>query len=223
MKIFNFPSFAKASEGKQFSIFNSNKGFTLIEILVVIFGFSLIIWGLVALVSNVFSISNKQSGLLSDADQARKLAFQIAYELRDAQTGANGAYVLDTAGDQQIIFYSNADLDTQIERVRYFTQNGQLYKGVTDYNGSAYNTSTESTVVVQKDLANGASPVFYYYDGTYVGSSTQTSLAQPVNVTQVKFVKINLQIYNKAGVKNTNTYTVTASGAIRNLKTNLGQ
>ena len=54
-------------------------------------------------------------------------------------------------------------------------------------------------------------------------ASTQSSLAQPVNVTQVKFVKINLQIYNKAGVKNTNTYTVTAGAAIRNLKTNLGQ
>jgi hypothetical protein len=45
----------------------------------------------------------------------------------------------------------------------------------------------------------------------------------PVNATQVKFVKVNLQIYNKAGITNKNTYTITASAAIRNLKTNLGQ
>ncbi len=202
----------------------NNSGFTIIELLVVIFGFSLIVWGLIALVSNILSFSNQQSGLLSDTDQARSLAFQIASELRNAQTGSNGGYVLDTAATGTIIFYSPvADMDTGIEKVRYFVQNGQLWKGVTDYNGSSYNTSTEKTSIVQKDLANGFTPVFYYYDGSYVGSSTQTSLAVPVNVTQVKFVKVNIQIYNKAGVKNTNTYTVTAGAAIRNLKTNLGQ
>ena len=124
---------------------------------------------------------------------------------------------------KQLIFYSNADYDAPIERIRYYVQNGQLWKGVTDYNGTTYNTLTEVTAVVQKDLANGANPVFYYYDGSYVGSSTQVSLAQPVNVTLVKFIKVSVQIFNKAGVKNTNTYSVTASAAIRNLKTNLGQ
>jgi type II secretory pathway component PulJ len=202
---------------------NSKRGFTLIELLVSIFGFSLIIWGLVGLYSNIFSISSQQGSLLSDTDFARKLAFQVANELRDAQTGGTGAFVLDTAGDQQLIFYSNADYDAPIERIRYYVQNGQLWKGVTGYNGATYNTSTEVAAVVQKDLANGANPIFYYYDGSYVGSSTQVSLAQPVNVTLVKFIKVSIQIFNKAGVKNTNTYTVTASAAIRNLKTNLGQ
>jgi len=207
----------------------SGAGFTIIELLVVIFGFSLIAWGLIALVSNIFTFSNQQSGLLSDADQARNLAFQIASELRNAQTGSNGAYVLDTAATGTVIFYSpNADVTPDIEKVRYFVQNNQLWKGVTDYNpgapsvSTAYSTSTEQTFVVQKDLANGSAPVFYYYDGTYVGSSTQASLSAPVNVTQVKFIKVNIQIYNKAGVKNTNTYSVTAGAAIRNLKTNLG-
>lgn len=202
----------------------SGAGFTLIELLVVIFGFSLIAWGLIALVSNIFLFSNQQSGLLSDTDQARKLAFQIASELRNAQTGSNGAYVLDTASTSTVIFFSPVvDLDAGIERVRYFAQGGQLIKGVTEYNGSGYNTSTEKTAVVQKDLANGPNPLFYFYDGDYTGSTTQVSMAMPVNVTQAKFVKINLQIYNKAGVKNTNTYSITSGAAIRNLKTNLGQ
>lgn len=191
---------------------------------VAIFGFGLIIVGLIALFSNLFVSSSQQGGLLSDTDLARRLAFQISSELRNGVTGSNGAYVLDTAEDQQIIFYSpNADNDPGIERIRYYVQRGSLWKGVTEYNGSGYNTSTEQTYVVQKDLANSSStPVFYYYDGNYTGSSTQTSLAQPVNVTAVKFVKVNLQIYNKAGVKNTNIYTITSSATIRNLKTNLG-
>lgn len=204
--------------------YNPKAAFTLVEIIVAIFGFTLIIFGLLALFSGIFTTSRQQSTLLSDTDYARKLAFQIASELRNGATGANGAYVLDTAQDQQIIFYSpNADKDSGVERVRYYAQGGSLYKGVTEYNGSAYNTSTEATVIVQKDLANSSTtPVFYYYDGNYTGSSTQTSLSQPVNVTAVKFVKVNIQIYNKAGVTNSNVYSITASAAVRNLKTNLG-
>jgi hypothetical protein len=199
-------------------------GFTLIEITVAMFGFAMIVWGLLWLFSNIFYLSKGQNGLLTDSDQSRKLAFQIAAELRNAQTGSNGAYVLDTASAQQIIYYTSSSvLGPGVDRVRYFVQKGQLWKGVTQYNGSTYNTSTEVTYMVQNDLANGANPIFYYYDGTYVGSSTQSSLVQPVNVTQVKFVQVNLQIYNKAGVKNTTSYTVTAGAAIRNLKTNLGQ
>jgi hypothetical protein len=98
-----------------------------------------------------------------------------------------------------------------------------LYKGVVEYNGTSYPTSTEVSVLVQNDIANSSTtPLFYYYDNSYVGSSTQTSLAQPVSVTAVKYLKINLKVYNKAGVLNNNFFTLTAGGTIRNLKTNLG-
>jgi hypothetical protein len=79
------------------------------------------------------------------------------------------------------------------------------------------------SVKVLDNVANGVNPVFYYFDDSYIGSSSQASLAQPVNPTQVRFVKVLLQIPNKAGVLNTNTYTITAGGAVRILKTNLGQ
>ncbi len=203
--------------------FSSQEGFTLIELLVAIFGFGLIIWGLIGLMSNIFFSSSQQSGLLSDSDQARRLAFQISKELRNGQTGSNGAYVLDTAADQQLIFYSNADTDTAVERIRYFVSAGKLFKGVTEYNGTTYATTTEKTSVVQNNLANGSAPVFLYYDGSYTGAGNQAALSAPINVSLVKFVKINLQIFNKAGIKNTTAYTVTASAAVRNLKTNLGQ
>lgn len=189
---------------------------------VAIFGFSVVMWGMVGLLSNIFLSSGQQTGLLVDADYARKLVFKIAHEIRNGQTGSNGGYVLNTAENQQIIFYSNADTDGAVERIRYFVQSDALYKGVTEYNGSTYNTSTEVTTLVQKGLGNGASPIFSYYDGNFVGSSTQAALVQPVNVTGVKFIRISLNILNKAGNKGTNSYTVTSSAAVRNLKTNLG-
>jgi type II secretory pathway component PulJ len=221
--MFNFTLFIKNKFIPQLNLKKSGEGFTLIEMTVAIFAFAIIMVGMVVLLSQILSGSQKQSGLLSDQDQARKTAFGIINELRNAQTGLNGAYALETAGDQQIVYYSNEDKDGAIERIRYYLQNGKLYKGITEYNGSTYNTSTEVSRLMQNDIANSSStPLFYYYDGSYIGSSTQASLSQPVSVVAVKYVKVNLQVFNKAGVKNNNFFTVTAGGTVRNLKTNLG-
>jgi type II secretory pathway component PulJ len=199
-------------------------GFTLIELLVAIFGFTLIAWGMIGLIGNIFAINNEQSGLLKDQGQAMQLALQISTQLRNAQTASNGAYALDQALPQQIIFYSTLNnATTSVDEFRYYVQNGQLWQGITYYNGSSYNTSTEADTIVQKDLANGGNPVFYYYNGSYTGNATQTPLSQPINVATVKFVQVQLQIYNKAGGSKTSNYTVTVGAAIRNLKTNLGQ
>jgi hypothetical protein len=35
-------------------------------------------------------------------------------------------------------------------------------------------------------------------------------------------VKLNVMVTNKGGIRNTNTYTITAGATIRSLKTNLG-
>lgn len=204
----------------RFKIIKSG-GFTLIETIVAIFAFAIIMLGLVALVSQMYTGSQNQSGLLADTDQARKTAFNLVNELRNAQSSSGGAFALDTAGDQNLIFYSK-NPSGKVDRLRYYLQNGALYRGVIQYDGSGYPPAAEATALVQRNVANGAQPLFYYYDGDYTGSSTQTSLAQPVNVTAVKYVKLNLRIFNKAGVANTNTYTITAGGTVRSLKTNLG-
>jgi hypothetical protein len=204
-------------------ILASSKGFTMPEILVVIFGFGLIAVGLIALVSQIFVGSNKQSMVIADSDQARRLAFGLVGEVRNAVTASTGAYPLDTAQAQQLIFYANIDTAPGVEKVRYFVQNGKLMKGVIKYNGASYPSASEQVFTVQNNLANGSDPIFTYYDGTYMGSSTQAALTQPVSVTSVKFVRLTLKVFNKAGATGKNTFTVTASGAVRNLKENLGE
>ena len=195
-------------------------GFTLIEMVVAIGIFSLISVGVIALVSAVLVNSTKQGNLLANNDQARKVAFNLMTEARNAQTSANGSYALSTASAQQLIFFSN--VNGSINRINYYIQNGALKKGLTTPSGNppSYNLAQEVVTTVQNNVANGANPLFYYYDDTYNGVSGNP-LTQPVNVTKVKFIKINLSVYNLAGVTNTNSYTVTSSGAIRNLKTNL--
>ena len=169
-----------------------NRGFTLIELLIAAALFILLFGGLAILISNVLVSSNTQAGLLADSDQARKLAFGIVGELRNAQVSSTGAYSLDTAGPQSLVFYSNIDGGTDVEKVRYFVQGEKLYKGITKPYGNSmsYSPSREKITVVQNNLANGADPVFYYYDGTYEGVANNF-LPQPVSVTAGKFVKVD--------------------------------
>lgn len=200
-------------------------GFTLIEIIVAVAIFSVLSVGVVALISNIFTGSNQQAGLLADTDQARKLAFRFTGEVRNITTASTGAYALNTTADQQLIFYSNIDTDTNIERIRYYIQNGKLYRGVIEPTGNplTYVSGNEITTAIQNNLGNGTAPLFYYYGDTYDGTpATAIPLTQPVNVTAVRFIELNLMVLNKAGVSNANTYTITGGGAIRNLKTNLG-
>lgn len=207
----------------KFSYHGSEDGFTLVEIVVAISLFALVGVLIVTLMSNILAGSNKQQVLLSDTDQARKISSQFTSEIRNAVTSNTGGYALEEATDTEIIFYSNVDKDNLIERVRYYLQNGIMYRGIVEPTGSplSYNSANEATSIIQRDVVNNSStPVFYFYDGTYNGSGT--ALTNPVNVTLVKFVKINLQIANKSGLSTTNYYTITSGGAIRNLKTNLG-
>ncbi len=201
----------------------TQKGFTIVELIVAIALFVVLSLGVISLVSIMLTTVRQQGGLLADSESARKVVFGIISELRNATTSNVGAYSLDTAGDQAITFYSNVDGGTDIEKVRYFIQNGDLVRGVIKPSGNplVYSAGNEVTFIVQKNIANGANRLFYYYNGSYNGV-TDNYLTQPVNVTQVRYIKIKMQVYNKAGVKNQTSYTVTAGGTIRNLKDNLG-
>jgi prepilin-type N-terminal cleavage/methylation domain-containing protein len=197
-------------------------GFTLVEVMISVALFAILAGAVIALVGNIITTTRQQGTLLSDSDQARRLSVKIMSELRNAVASNTGAYALEQAADQQIIFYSNVDGGADIEKLRYYISNGSLYRGLTKPLGNplTYTGATEASTLVQANVGNGTVPLFYYYPDTYTG--TGNALAQPVNVTQVRFVQVSLKVFNKAGVTNTNTYTITASGTIRSLKTNLG-
>lgn len=193
-----------------------NRGFTLVETIVTIAIFTLLIYGITFLISGILTSSGFQSRVLDNNDQARKTASTFANEVRGAVTSATGSFPIESAGNQQIIFYTKTS--TSVVRTRYFLQNGSLYKGVTSPSGNPaiYNLATESVILVQPAMATGPSDaIFTYYDGN------GNVLASPVNVTQVRNIQVTLKIYLQGSRNNINTYTVTASASVRNLKDNL--
>lgn len=203
--------------------FKSARGFSLVEAITVIAFFVFLEFGLATLIVSINKNYNQQSLALSNADKARKVTFNFTSEIRNATSGNDGAYPISYAGNNEITFYSSADLDSAIvKKIRYYLSGTTLYKSVITPTGSplSYN-ATPIISSVQTNMTNGTTgvPIFYYYDSNYDGNSNQMS--QPININQIKFVKINLVVSLQVG-QNTSSFTVDAGANLRNLKTNLG-
>jgi len=198
------------------------KGFTLLELIVAISVFSVLILTVSFMVVKVFNGSKSQFLAISNVEQARLVTSQFVNEIRNATTGVDGSYSLGQADDSQIIFYSKTIGSSTINRVRYYLNGTDLYKGIIVPTGSpqVYNVAFEVKKIVQSNVVNGGVPIFNYYDGNFNGASSPIS--QPANVNLVKFIKINLIVLTKINEQSGNTFTVSTGATIRNLKTNLG-
>jgi prepilin-type N-terminal cleavage/methylation domain-containing protein len=198
-------------------------GFTLVETLFTIFIFSLLMMGTTLMMKDILSTSRQQLDMMTNTDQARMIANNFVTELRNATYGANGAYPINQAGDNQVIFFSTGIKNNgTISRIRYYISGNTLYKGVTNPAGSplSYNGQPETITALSTEMSMSGNPLFYYYDGNYNGSGN--SLSQPVNINVVKFIKINLVVLKELTANSTNTFTVSAGASLRNLKNNLG-
>ncbi len=206
----------------KFQTSNSQKGFTILELLVAVSIFGGLAILVALLFSDVFSGSKQQLLAVDNVEQSRLVASQFLNEMRNATTGVSGEYSLGQAGDQQIIFYSKTTGTSTVNRIRYYVSGTKLYKGVVIPTGNplTYNLGSEVVKVAQNDLTNGTGQVFTYYGDTYSGS--ENSLTQPINLTAVKFVKINLTVLTQAKNNSNTTYSISEGVTIRNLKTNLG-
>ena len=179
--------------------------------------------GTTLILKNILVNSKQQALGIGNVDQARRIASIFVNEIRNSAYGVNGAYPINETSDAQIVFFSTAPKgDGTVSRFRYYTSGGILYKGVTNPSGNplSYNTGTETITTLLSTLSLGSNPLFYYYDGNYNGNTS--ALTQPVNINQVKFVKINMIVLKQDVRNSTATNTITAGASIRNLKTNLG-
>jgi len=203
--------------------FKKISGFTLIETLLTIFIFGLLMLGTTLMIKNIFGLSEQQNGILSNTNQATIISSAFASEIRDANYGANGAYPINQAGDNQLIFFSTGTNNSGIvSKIRYYISGNTLYKGVTNPGGSplSYTGQPETITTLSNQMSMGANPLFYYYDGNYNGNGDP--LVQPVNIDVIRFIKINLIVLKDVTNNSNSTFTITTGASIRNLKNNLG-
>lgn len=196
------------------------KGITLLEIVVVL-ALLFLIGGAVV---EVFISSLKSTNIIFDSlsaqGEGRRTLQDFVNETRSANFSSIGSYPLSRASSTEIVFFTNLDGDSYMERVRYFLHNKQLVKGIIKPSGSPlqYLPQNETTSTVANYVVNTTTPVFYFYDQNYSGPTT-TPLSQPVNITDVRVVSMNL-IIDKNPILSPNTLNLRVYSDIRVLKTN---
>jgi type II secretory pathway component PulJ len=199
----------------------NEKGITLVEVLVATGIFALLSVAAVA----IFTYSLKANKIiweqLSTQNEGRKIVQDFVNEIRSATYSSVGAYTLEVASTTEIVYYSNIDTDTLRERIRYFLSGTSLKKGVTKPTSTplVYNTSYEVITDVVHDLMDTTStPIFTYYNQNY-GYTSSTPLIQPVSVTDVRVVGINLTLEEDPTASPV-PFRIESKAEIRNLKTN---
>ncbi|PKL72011.1 hypothetical protein CVV26_03295 [Candidatus Kuenenbacteria bacterium HGW-Kuenenbacteria-1] len=178
-----------------FKIFKKSKGFTLIEITVVVGIFAIIIIILMDFIVQSYKSWQETSQIIEAQKNAQDVIKTTIKELRNiAEVSETGSFPLENAQNQSVVFYSDSDSNSRIEKIRYFINDNKFKKGVIAPSGNPieYNPNNEIITNIAEYITNGNDPVFYYYDENYNG--TGSPLTNPIDVTKVKLIKILLKV-----------------------------
>lgn len=168
------------------------KGMTLVELLVAI-GIMLIVTNGMAVLFYVAWTSQSYQLKLGQASFfASRGIITVVRDIRQAQQGEDGSYLLQSGDAFDIVFFGNIDSDDAVERIHYYLDSGSLYRGVTDPSAVApyaYPAGDGSVTVVSGNVVNtAADAVFEYYDGN------AALLATPVAPGSVRMVGVRLLV-----------------------------
>ncbi|KKR11648.1 MAG: hypothetical protein UT39_C0004G0007 [Candidatus Woesebacteria bacterium GW2011_GWA1_39_21] len=201
--------------------YKQTQGVTIIELLIAIAITSIIGLGIVALQyilgQNQIAITTSYKSI-EDANYASSM---ISKELRRASQSETGSYLLSNASDQNIVFYSDYDLDGRIERVQYQLVGTTLTKTITKPTGTPVTYSTDTTNTTISDIIrNGSDPLFYYYNENYPTDTENNPLPANQRLSDTRSIGIHLKVNTNAN-DNTKDYVVDSFINIRMLKDNL--
>jgi len=172
-----------------------NKGFTLVEMLVVIGLISLFISaGFGFFLSTSKAYKSRISTSLSE-NAGSLTIYQISKDLREARTPEGTSLpAIQAADENSITFY--ADIETENpameERIRYFLEGETLKRGVSSWSSAQgrYLTENEKIKNINQHVVMGGTAIFSYFGANYTGA--ESPLAFPVNPGGIRVVKIKI-------------------------------
>lgn len=192
-----------------------SKAFTIIETLVGIAVFVLAfgaVWALIAMGYRIQAYAWQQSLAIREAERGIET---MVKEIRKAQGGDDGSYIIETAEDFQFVFFSDLDHDGKVEQVRYFVEGTDFNKGIIEPAGFpvVYDPASEQILTLSDNVRN-TPPIFRYFDGN------NQELGAPARLSDTKLMRVQLVI-NANPNRPPQDFVLESDVQIRNLKTNL--
>jgi len=200
----------------------NKRGFSLIEILVTVGIFSVVAILLSTMGRDLFFNNYFVQKSLVAEGEGRTTIKQIVKEIRTLSSSDGGAYPFESASSSSLIFYSDIDGDGSKERVRYFLEGQTFKKGEIKASGQppVYPSASEKIKILATDVINSGGKIFTYYDKNYDGATSTPALASPIDVKNIRLIKIELLIDNNQARSPVPLY-ITSQVTPRNLKDNL--
>ncbi|GEM_PF-307695 len=194
---------------------SASKGFTLVELMVAISIFLLATFVVSVFIIQNFQTQNFSLEQSSAITEARRGVETLVKELREALPADTGAYPIEFANDQEIIFYADYDRDNAIEKVHYWLDESDFKKNVIEAGGSPLSYSgAGETEIISRFVRNNTTTIFTYFNGDYATSAT------PADPNTVKLINIYLKINVKPQHAPTD-FELESDVSLRNLKENL--
>lgn len=199
----------------------NKNGFTLLEAVVALGVFGLVITSVAYLITDGLRYNRIIWDQLQGQTDVRKVLQEVVDDARRAEQSSTGAYTIENAGEYDLRFYANIDNDGYREKVHFWIEGTDFKKGVIKPAGMplAYSPANEQVVILARNVTNipGNKPLFKYYNESYAGSGS--SLAQPVEPTNVRVIRVYLEIDKDPG-KSPVVVKGESVVEVRNLKTN---
>jgi len=189
----------------------NNKGFTLIELFVVISILGIISTIVLNFVVMSFKATRFEEEQAEAVKQARDAMNVMKTEIRGANNSAHGDYPLAVVNNQQFAFYSDIDKDDVFEKIDYFLDGLVLKKSVIEPDASGNYGAAPVVNVIAEYVNNQTEDIFSYYDSNY---ATTTS------VNNIRLINITLKINVTPEIAPADIYVET-DVSLRNLKSNL--
>lgn len=199
-------------------------GFTMLETLVAIAVFALATIVVYAFIRQGYQVQRFTFEGERAVTSAQRGIETMVKELREVVPSSVGAYPIEKADYNEIIFFADFDRDNAVERVRYYLDATKLKKGIIEPTASpiSYPVANEITTVIAEGVRNGELNIhtFKYYNGNWPGDDINNPIAPPANPTLVKHVAIQLRI-DIIPYQSPTQIDVRSEVNLRNLKENL--
>lgn len=175
-----------------------NRGFSLVEILIVVAIASAIVFVVSGLGSNTSvlnSLVGRELQQKSDIDQTLQ---SMTTEMRSATQSAAGGYPIVSAGTSSFVFYSNGANGGITQWVDYYLASSSIWMATIQPVGTGTLTTYPTSSEVVTDLVDNveepaSTSLFLYYDDSYIGP-TSSAMTSTSDVTPIRLVGFSFYI-----------------------------